>query len=208
MRPNFFEHIIIGIAQLHGHRAGAILPVELFGQCPHGLFALLKLLQIVVTHDIPQLCQRNLAHHAGKVIKALVPGGMLGAILLGQALVIVHGYLLRVHHHILCLAGMHRKAAHRDHCRGGVEVFIFQPAHIAAVHRVGIGCAKAFQIKKVASLTNFLIRRKGNADFSVGDLFGLQAFGHGKDLGNTSLIIGPQQGGTVACDQRLALHVF
>ena len=208
MRPNFFEHIIIGIAQLHGHGVGAVLPVELFSQCPHGLLALFKLLQIVVTHDIPQLCQRNLAHHAGKVIKALVPGGMLGALLLGQALMIVHGYLLRVHHHILCLAGMHRKAAHRDHCRGSVEVFIFQPAHIAAVHRVGIGCAKACQIKKVASFPNFFIRSKGNADFSVGNLFSLQAFGHGKNFGNACLIIGPQQGRTVACDQRLALQVF
>ena len=133
---------------------------------------------------------------------------MLGAILLGQALVIVHGYLLRIHHHILCLAGMHRKAAHRDHCRGSVEVFVLQPAHIAAVHGISPLAAELLHVEMMCSHANLLVGVERDADVAMGYLLMVAQIAHRLYyLGDTCLIVGAEEGVSVSDDEILAYMV-
>ena len=55
-------------------------------------------------------------------------------------------------------------------CTGCVEVLVFQLAQIAAVHGIGIVCAKMRHIESICPLANLLIRGKADTDLAVRDL--------------------------------------
>ena len=60
------------------------------------------------------------------------------------------------------------KALHFHHSGGRVEVFIVQAAQGAAVHSIGIIAAKAFHVKVIGALADFLVRGKADLHSAVG----------------------------------------
>ena len=96
---------------------------------------------------------------------------------------------------------------HRHHSGRCVEVFIVDLVHVAAVHRIGEIGAEALDVEQIGSLANLLVGGEADADLAVGQIFRKDTLGHGHDLGNARLVVGPQQGGAVGGDERLPLHL-
>ncbi len=94
-----------------------------------------------------------------------------------------------------------------DFGRCGVEVLELQFSHFAAVHGVGEIGPEARHIELNHATTDFLVRSEADADFAVLDLGMLYQILHGgHDFCHAGLVIGPQKGGSVGGDERLA-HV-
>ena len=77
----------------------------------------------------------------------------------------------RVEHFIFCAAGMDAVSVDDELCTGCVEVLVFQLAQIAAVHGIGIVCAKALYVEEVYAAADFFIRGKTDANFAVYEVF-------------------------------------
>ena len=72
-----------------------------------------------------------------------------------------------IHHFPLGVPGMHASSMNDDFRIGGVKIFIFQAAQLAAVNGIGKVRMKFLHIKTKRTPPRFLIRCEGNADFSV-----------------------------------------
>ena len=110
-----------------------------------------------------QLRLAHIAGHLGQVIEPLVALGVPRRLRRRQHGVELHRYQQGIDHGILPLAGVDVQAVDGDGGRSGVEVFILDLALLAAVHRVGIGRAKPFQVEPVSSCANLLIWRECDA---------------------------------------------
>ena len=62
---------------------------------------------------------------------------------------------------------MNAFAPHLDFYAGGIEVFVLQFAHTAAVHRVGAVCAKAPDVEKVGASAHLFVGSEGDFYFAV-----------------------------------------
>ena len=91
---------------------------------------------------------------------------------------------------------------------GGIEVFIFDLAHRAAVTGVGIVGAKALHVELVRTPADLLIG--GKADLQGGMFSSLcdQLLRRRHDLRHTGLVVRTQQCGTVGDNQMLADMIF
>ena len=96
----------------------------------------------------------------------------------------------------------------RHHGFGGVERFVLIVCDVAAVQGIGKVCAEALHIKIAGAQTDFLIRCKAQLDGTVGGVFGQQLLHRLQNDGNASLVVSPQQGGSVSADQILADELF
>ncbi len=91
---------------------------------------------------------------------------------------------------------------YRHLCARRVEIFIFQFAKPAAVHRIRIVRTKQFYVKIIRACADFFIRRKTEPDFSVRCLFmGQKIFRHSHDFRDARLIVRAEQGRSVGHDQ-------
>ena len=102
---------------------------------------------------------------------------------------------------------MHIQALESDLCHCCIEVLEFQFAGFAAVHGVGKVGAKAFNVKLVSAQTDFLVGIESDANFAVLN-FGvlLQIFHSGDDFGDTRLVVGAEQSGSVG-DYEVLAHI-
>ena len=87
-----------------------------------------------------------------------------------------------------------------------IEILILELTEGSAVYRVGDIRAEIRNIETVCTSTDFLIRCKANADFSMLYLWMRQKmFCHGHNLCDARLIVGAEQRRTVRYDQILSL---
>src|SRR5699024_9781192 len=112
-----------------------------------------------------------------------------------------------VDHDVLSRAGVDGHAGDVHFGGGGVEVLVLDGASGAAVHGVGVLGPETHHVKVVGALSDLLVGGQGHADGAVGNLPGQQPLTQGHDLGDTRLVVGPQQGGAVGSDEGLALQV-
>ena len=207
MGQDLLLHVVVAVLELQHRGAFAVLFIDGGGSGGHRGLAGLEFLHVVVADDVLQLRFAHRAAHLAQVVEALGALGVLRALIGGQHGVQLHGDVLGVLHQVLCAAGMHREAVDGDEGRGRVEVLVFQLAHIAAVHRVGIVGAEALDVEQVGALAHLLVGGEGHADLAVGDVLLLQPLHGGEDLGDAGLVVRAQQGGSVGGDEGLALPV-
>lgn len=103
---------------------------------------------------------------------------------------------------------MHRDARDVKAGRRGVEVFIFHAALGAAVHGVGVLCAKFLHVEMVGPLANLFVGRKGNAQPAVRRAGGGQCLQQRHNFGNAGLVVRPKQRAAVRCDKRAPAQRF
>ena len=82
-------------------------------------------------------------------------------------------------------------------CTAGVKVFVLDLAFRITVQGICIIRTEFFYIKVGRSHADLFIRSKGDTQLAVGQAFFLNGFNSGQNFGNTGLIVGTQQGGTV-----------
>ena len=99
---------------------------------------------------------------------------------------------------------MDAEAVDRYHGFRGIEGFVLIVCDVAAVQGIGKVGAEALHIKIAGAETDLLVRGEAQLDGAVGCALSQQFFHRLQDNGNTSLVIGPQQGGAVRADQVLA----
>ena len=157
------RHILVLILDAPLHRTGAVPFVQHLGRMEHRLLPHLEAGGTVVTEDIMQLRLAHIAGHLGQVIEPFVALGVPRRLRRRQHGVELHRCQQGIDHGILPLAGVDVQAVDGDGGRSGVEVFILDLALLAAVHRVGIGRAKPFQVEPVSSCANLLIWRERDA---------------------------------------------
>ena len=88
----------------------------------------------------------------------------------------------------------------------GVEVFVLQLSHRAAVYRVGSLCSEMFYIKEIGASSHLLVRGKADADFAVWNFrVGQEKFCHRHNLGYACLIVCSQKSRSV-CDDEILSH--
>ena len=93
-----------------------------------------------------------------------------------------------------------------DLAGSGVKILILQLSQAAAVHCVGDIRAEGLQIETFGAAAHLLVGGEADADLSVSHLrMGDQPGRRGHDLRHSGLVVGPQQGGAVCCDQILPL---
>ena len=197
MRLDFFQHVAVAVLDLHGHGAFAVLSVQKFGNIQHVVLLELQLCGIVVAQDVAQLCGGHIAVHLAQVVEALAALGSLRPGRDGQSTVELHCYVGSVDHGVLGGARVHREAADGHGGGSGVEVLVLNGAGIAAVHRIGKVGTEARNIEQLCTLADLFIRSKGDTQLAVGQAFFLNGLNSGQNFGNTGLIVGTQQGGTV-----------
>ena len=151
----------------------------------------------MVAQDIAQFCGGHIAVHLAQMIEALPALGRFGAGGDGQRLMELHGHIGSVDHGVLGSARVDRETVDGHGGRSGVEVLVLNGTGIAAVHSVGKVCAEAGDVKQLCTLADLFIRSKGDTQLAVGQAFFLNGFNSGQNFGNTGLIVGTQQGGTV-----------
>ena len=101
---------------------------------------------------------------------------------------------------------MHREAFEDNLCLCRIKVFIFHASLLTAVYSIAEIGSKAGNVKVIGSFADFLVRRKGDADFSVGKGVGDETLYHGHDLGDARLVVGAQQRRAVRRDERLSFE--
>ena len=88
-----------------------------------------------------------------------------------------------------------------------VEVLIFNAAHVAAVHSIGVLSAERGNIEAVGALSHLFVGGEADAHFTVGHIAGQKPLHRRHNLGYTGLVVGAQQGGAVGGDERLTLQI-
>ena len=117
------------LAQIGIHKVGdAVQPVDLLG----------KLAGAVVANNIARGGVVHCARDALYVVEALVAGGVLGALGLGQHAVETREEVGGVHHTVLGVAGVNGIAVKSNCGFAGVEALPFQLADRAAVYGIGV----------------------------------------------------------------------
>ena len=107
-----------------------------------------------------------------------------------------------VYHFVFGISGMNISSLDRYFCRCSVEVFIFQLAYLAAIHRIGPFCTKFIHVEFIRSAADLFVGRESYTYLSVLDLGMInQVFHSGHDLGNTCLVVCAEQGCPVGYDQ-------
>ena len=99
---------------------------------------------------------------------------------------------------------MHIIANDFDSDRRGIEVFKFQLTDPAAIHGVRPAGIKCGDVKVLRAFADFFIRRKGDANIAVRDLFRLQRRQRRHDLCDARFIVGAEQRFTIGGNQGLA----
>ena len=116
-------------AQVGIHKVGdAVQPVDLLG----------KLAGAVVANNIARGGVVHCARDALYVVEALVAGGVLGALGLGQHAVETREEIGGVHHTVFGVAGVNGIAVKSNRGFAGVEALPFQLADRAAVYGIGV----------------------------------------------------------------------
>ena len=144
------------------------------------------------------------AFNAGEMIKALIPFGLLRALLFRYARMNFAGKRHGIDHHPFCGAGVDVITDDFHRHRRGVEVLKLQLANTTAIHGVGPLRAKGLNIEIFRPFAHLFIGRERHADIAVGNVFCLQHRQRGHDLRHARFIIRAEQGFAVGGDERMA----
>ena len=162
---------------------------------------------VVVADDVVQRGQLLGPGHVGQVEEALPALGVLRALLGRQHPGELHGDQAGVQQDVLGAAGVDAAAVNRHRRGGGVEVFIVDAAHRAAVHGVGEVRAEALHVEPIRAPADLLVRGEADADLPVLQFgMGEEDLAGGHDLGHARLVVRAQGGVAVGDDQALALR--
>src|SRR5690606_14468918 len=107
-----------------------------------------------------------------------------------------------IYHFPLGISGVYAFSAYPDLCPRGIKVFIFQFPYLAPVHGIGPIGSNSGNIEFMGPAAYFFVGGETNPYFSMLDLGILDQIFHGRDdLGNSSLVVGTQEGGTVGSNE-------
>ena len=102
---------------------------------------------------------------------------------------------------------MHVKAFESNLSNSSVEVLEFEFTHLAAVHSVGEVGAEKVDVEFVSAEANFFVGIESDAYFAVLNLGVLLQIFHSSDnFGDTRLVVGAEQSGSVG-DYEVLAHV-
>jgi hypothetical protein len=161
---------------------------------------------VVVADDVGHVCLFYAALEGDKVEEALIALRVLrtghhrkhGA----QFLADEDGVL----HLALGVAGVHVAALDMDFGRCRVEILELQFANLPAVHGVGVLGVEAGNVELHHAAADFLVRGEPDTDGAVFEFGVLHDVLHGvHDLRHAGFVVGPQKGGAVCGNERLAL---
>ncbi len=143
------------------------------------------------------------------MVETLVALGVLGCFPAWQHHGKLHGNTHRINHLVLGSTGVYVQALEGDLGTGGIEVFKLQLAHGATVHRVSPVTGEFLHVEVVGTQANFLVGVEAHADVAVLHLAVLlQPFHGAQYFGDTSLVVGAEQGVTTGDDELLTYVII
>ena len=201
-----FQHIAVAVLDLHRNTASAILSVQIGSDLAEIILFGFQLGCIVVPQDIIQGRCVDIPLHIAQVIEPLAAVGRLRPCHHRQRCMEFHRQVAGIDHLALGAAGVDRQPPEGDGRIRGIEVLVFDAAHIAAVNGIGKIGTKTGDIKQQCAFPDLLIRRKADAQLAMGEVFRQQGLYCGQDLCHTRLIICTQQRSAIGRDQGLPFH--
>ena len=200
-------HVVVLVTDVCGHDALAITLLEDGSQVSHAILAFLEALAVVVANDIGERSFFHGGFDAGEMIEPFVAFGALRHLVGRHGLCKLCRDEAGIAHLILGIARMYVEALDMNGGTGGVEILIFQFAHLGSVHCVGPVGTKFLHVEEVCASTNLLIGVEGDADASVRNLMVFHQIGHGfHNLCDAGLVIGAEECVAVGDDEVFA-HV-
>ena len=113
-----------------------------------------------------------------------------------------------VDHRVFAGTGVYIESFDIEFGFAGVKALILDLAFGISVQRIGVIGAEFLQVKMCGSRTDLFIRCECDTDRSVRDLLFDELFGEGKDLGDSSFVVGAQDRGAVGGDQGAPFQLF
>ncbi len=103
------------------------------------------------------------------MVETLIALGVFRSLPTRQHLYEVGRYADRIHHLVLCRAGMHVAPLDCNLCICSIEVLILKLTDFTAVHRIGKLAPETLHVEFVRAFSYLLVRIERNAYFSVLD---------------------------------------
>lgn len=194
-------HIAILLVNLNADGILAIALVQERGDILQDLLAVGKDLGVVVADDVAKLDLRRGALDGDWVVEALVALGVLRTLEGRDHLLELGSHGNCIDHDVLGAAGVNHDALEVDVSVGGVEALVVELAEGLAVDGVSVRGTEFVQVKQACSVTDLLVRDKGNLERRVRELGVVaQALEQRTDLSHTGLIVSGKQRGTVGAN--------
>ena len=194
-------HVAIFLVNFNADGILAIALVQERGDILQDLLAIGKNLGVVVADDVAELDLGRGALDGDWVVEALVALGVLRALEGGDHLLELGSHGDCVDHDVLGAAGVDHDALEVDVGVSCVEALVVELSEGLAVNGVAVCCAKFVQVKQACSVTDLLVRDKGNLERRVRELGVVaQALEQRTNLSHTGLIVSGKQRGAVGAN--------
>ena len=205
-RLDLFPHVIVAVPNLADHGALTVLPVQERRCICEEALLLLEFRSVMVADDIIHLCFFHTAVHHIEMIEALIAFCVHRILERRKQTLEFHADKQRVLHLELRAAWVNAGTVNRNLPGSGIEILILELTERSTIDGIGDVRAEIRNIETVCTPTDFLIRCKANADFSMLYLRVRQKmFRHGHNLCDARLVVGAEQRRTVRYDQILSL---
>ena len=202
---HLLTHVVVLVLEVQLYGAFSVFGVDEIGHLGHHFLTGLELLTVMVTDDVGEVCLLHRALEGDEMEEALVALRVFRAGHNGK-----HGIEFLadkdgIFHLALGIAGVDVAALDMDFGTCRVEVLKLKLSNLAAVHGVGVVCAKALDVKLHNAAADFFVRGKTYPDGPVLEFRVLHNILDGvHDFCNAGLVIGPKKGCSVCCDKGLA----
>ena len=194
-------HVAIFLVNLNADGILAIALVQERSDILQDLLTVGKNLGVVVADDVAELDLGRGAFDGDWVVEALVALGVLGALEGRDHLLELGSHGDCVDHDVLGAAGVNHDALEVDVSVGGVEALVVELAEGLAVDGVSVRGTEFVQVKQACSVTDLLVRDKGNLERRVRELGVVaQALEQRTNLSHTGLIVSGKQRGAVGAN--------
>ena len=194
-------HVAVLLVNFYTNGILAIALVQERSDILQDLLAVGKDLGVVVADDVAELDLGRGTLDGDWVVEALVALGVLRTLEGRDHLLELGCHGDCVDHDVLSAARVNHDALEVDVGVGGVEALVVELAESLAVDGVSVRGTEFVQVKQTCSVTDLLVRDKGNLERRVRELGVVaQALEQRTNLSHTGLIVSGKQRGAVGAD--------
>ena len=206
-RFDLFLHVVVAVPDLTDHGALSVLPIQ-ERRCIHEETLLFfELRAVVIPDDVLHLRFLDTTTHPVEMVEPLIALGIHRVLKRRQQALEFHADEQRVLHLELRTARVNAGTVNRNLPGSGIEILILELTEGSAVYRIGDVRTEICNIETICTSTDFLIRCKANADFSMLYLRVRQeVLRHRHDFCDARLVVGAEQRRTIRHDEVLALQ--
>ena len=156
----------------------------------------------MVADDVRQGGFLYIALDTQQVEESLIALGGLGSLVGRQHGCKLHGQQIGIDPFVLGISRMYADALAMNLGRSGIEILEFQFTYVTAIHGIGPLAAELGDVEMVSAHADFLVGIEGHTNLAVLDFLVLLQVDHCLyDFGNTCLVVGTEQCGTVGHDE-------